>query len=84
MTAPIRVRPCSPVRDFEHEGWTRLVMYRKGEALALFVSRHVSMHCIESRMVANTAQLPVAKVDACDGSKFIPEMWIGSDEFGLG
>eukprot|EP00983_Pelagomonas_calceolata_P023672 745112-Pelagomonas_calceolata.AAC.1 len=100
ITATINLRPCPPVGDFEHEGWTRLV---RGEAFALFESRHVCMHYVESRMIANTAQLPiqgvlreryflveaglwivVAKVDLCDCSKFATEMWIGSDEFGIG
>eukprot|EP00983_Pelagomonas_calceolata_P004684 153445-Pelagomonas_calceolata.AAC.1 len=55
MTAAVGICSCPPVRDFEREGWTRL---DRGEAWALFESRHVSMHCIESRMVANTVQLP--------------------------
>eukprot|EP00983_Pelagomonas_calceolata_P125293 1161197-Pelagomonas_calceolata.AAC.2 len=42
--------------DREREGWTRLV---REEALALLKSRHVGMHCIDSRTVANTAQLPI-------------------------
>eukprot|EP00983_Pelagomonas_calceolata_P066189 1148905-Pelagomonas_calceolata.AAC.1 len=91
MTAIINECPCPPVRDFEHEGWTRLV---RGVALALIESRR------ESKMVANTAQLPVpgelreryflpvvgaglwivvAKVGMCDGAKIITEMWIGID-----
>eukprot|EP00983_Pelagomonas_calceolata_P015818 501443-Pelagomonas_calceolata.AAC.1 len=41
-----------PVRDFEHEDWTTLV---RGKPLALIESRHVGMHCIESRIVANAA-----------------------------
>eukprot|EP00983_Pelagomonas_calceolata_P070331 1150750-Pelagomonas_calceolata.AAC.2 len=47
MTAIIRVRPCPPVRDFEHEGWTRL---DRGEALALFgfESRHVGIWILAS------------------------------------
>eukprot|EP00983_Pelagomonas_calceolata_P061040 1146638-Pelagomonas_calceolata.AAC.2 len=47
MAATISVRP--PVRDLEHEG----------EALAFIEPRYVDMHCVESRLVANTAQLPV-------------------------
>eukprot|EP00983_Pelagomonas_calceolata_P003426 111364-Pelagomonas_calceolata.AAC.1 len=30
-----------------------------GETLAFIESRHINMHCIEGRMVAYTAQLPV-------------------------
>eukprot|EP00983_Pelagomonas_calceolata_P121940 1160856-Pelagomonas_calceolata.AAC.3 len=52
----IRVSPCPPVRDFEHKGWARLI---RGETLAFIESRRISMLCIESRMVAHTAQLPV-------------------------
>eukprot|EP00983_Pelagomonas_calceolata_P031471 987164-Pelagomonas_calceolata.AAC.3 len=51
--------------------------------------RHVSMHTIESRVVADTMQLPVPGVLRESSSKFnlkayggfITEMWIGSDEF---
>eukprot|EP00983_Pelagomonas_calceolata_P115532 1160210-Pelagomonas_calceolata.AAC.5 len=56
MTAAISVCPCPPVRDFEHEHLTKLV---RREPLALLTSRHIGMQCIESRMVANTVQLPV-------------------------
>eukprot|EP00983_Pelagomonas_calceolata_P047518 1140688-Pelagomonas_calceolata.AAC.3 len=99
MTATISARPCPPARNFEHEGWTRFV---RGEALALFKSRHVSMNCIGIVMVANTV-LPVpgvlgercflvragfwiivAMVGTCTGSNFITEMWISSDEIGIG
>eukprot|EP00983_Pelagomonas_calceolata_P018976 597519-Pelagomonas_calceolata.AAC.1 len=37
MTAAIGVRPCSPVGDFEHEGWTRLVRYKKLGTLSMRV-----------------------------------------------
>eukprot|EP00983_Pelagomonas_calceolata_P044596 1139362-Pelagomonas_calceolata.AAC.1 len=43
MTADISVCPCPPVWNFEHEGWTRLVRYRKGEPLPLIESRHVGI-----------------------------------------
>eukprot|EP00983_Pelagomonas_calceolata_P013595 435787-Pelagomonas_calceolata.AAC.1 len=68
MTAAISVCPCPPVRDFEHKDWTR------GQALALFESRHVGMHCIESRMVANIARLPVPGVPR--GIQDGAELWI--------
>eukprot|EP00983_Pelagomonas_calceolata_P065946 1148802-Pelagomonas_calceolata.AAC.1 len=70
MTATISVCPCPPVRDFERVGWTRLVRYKEIFLIAyvqigwrggigIIESRHISMHCFESRMVAYTAQLPV-------------------------
>eukprot|EP00983_Pelagomonas_calceolata_P071733 1151379-Pelagomonas_calceolata.AAC.3 len=50
---------CPPVRDFEHEGRTRLV-------------RHVGMHGIENKMIANTAQFPVGFWYSCSQALPVP------------
>eukprot|EP00983_Pelagomonas_calceolata_P037493 1136352-Pelagomonas_calceolata.AAC.1 len=83
---------------YVRKGWIlRHLMFVGGGPLALIESRHVGLHCVESRMVANTMN-PCSCVPDCNnlkecsgkevgtrnGSKFTTEMWVGSDEFGIG
>eukprot|EP00983_Pelagomonas_calceolata_P122322 1160896-Pelagomonas_calceolata.AAC.4 len=85
MTATISIRPCPPVRDFVHEGWTRL---GRGEALALIESRHVTVAgacsqaglCLFIWILAAVSQAAiVCRSQVCMDR----ETWISSDEFGI-
>eukprot|EP00983_Pelagomonas_calceolata_P061539 1146870-Pelagomonas_calceolata.AAC.1 len=62
ITTATSIHPGPPARDFDSEGWLEQL---RGEEFALSESRHVSMHGIESSVVADIVQLPICLWYGC-------------------